>query len=641
MTPPITTMPGELIESPAPAGRLEWLLNAVRWPLELGVTLAAILFAGVGLYDEVYTRSGLVLAAGIIILLSKPLARGRSGAAALLLVAVDLAIGAGLLYASWRFVAIQDLLFTGLFQLDDQAVTAAWIGVAAVLELTRRLFGPAFAILAAALIGYALYGDRLPGALQTLNYYPEEVARVVWFSFDGVYGQMLSIVVASILIYIVFGTVLEASGAGQTLIRVAFALSGGSRGGPAYAAVISSALFGTISGSVTANVVATGVMTIPLAKKRGFPARFAGAVEAAASSAGQFTPPVMGAVAFIMADLTGVPYLTVCLMATLPALLYFAGLIAAIAVEADRLGLKADPGDVRVRDLRWSDLPGVLVFLIPLVLIVGVILAGRSQAQSGLIAVLVTLVLSAVLLPGVRRQPRLLLDGLRRGGEAAAQIVMAVAAVGIIVGILTLTGLGTSFAGLLGGLGSDSLILGLIAAMVGCLILGMGMPTVPAYLVIILVLGPGLSRLGVETPIIHLFVIYFAVLSSLTPPVALAAFAAAPIAGANPIAVGVTSVRIALGGFLIPFAFVFHPSLTLTGDISLLDLAWAVGGVVLAMWLLTTAVAGHSTARIAWWSRLLRPVLAVAVIQTDPLWAIAAFVGSGALIYAEDWKRMA
>lgn len=617
-------------------GRLSRCASFVQVILGIGLALTAMALAAFGVYDEIFTRSLLVLAAGCLVFLMRPLSAGHSSALRWPLAAADAVLLATLVFATFRFITIQDDLFSGLYQLNLTDQVAAWLGIAVILELTRRLFGLALSTVAALLIAYALFGGNMPGGLGGIVFFPDEIVKVVWYSFDGVFGQMLSIVIGVILIFMVFGAVLEATGAGATLIRVAFALSGGTRGGPAYAAVISSALFGTISGSVTANVVSTGVLTIPLAKRRGFKAHFAGAVETAASSAGQFTPPVMGAVAFIMADLSGVPYLTVCIMSLLPALLYYAGLMATIAVEAVKFDLRPSADDIRMSDLNWRDALGSLVFLIPLAAVVLIIVAGRSPAQAGLVAVLLCIGLGFVLLDDMRRNPKLLLTGLKRGGENAAQIILAVAAVGIVVGVLNLTGLGNSFAAVISQTASDNLFLALVTTMVGCLVLGMGMPTVPAYLIIILVMGPGLSDLGIATPIVHLFVIYFAVLSSLTPPIALAAFAAAPIAEANPIRIAITAVRVALVGFVIPFAFVFHPEIALFGNVTALGLIWGVGGMLLAIWLITTATAGFGAMRLAFWSRVLRVVLAAGILQTRPELAIIAAIAALALVAVQD-----
>lgn len=344
----------------------------------------------------------------------------------------------------------------------------------------------------------------------------------------------------------------------------------------------------------------------------------------------------MGAVAFIMADLSGVSYLTVCIMALLPALLYYAGLMATIAVEAAKFDLRPSVDDIKMSDLSWRDALGTLVFLVPLAAVVMIIIAGRSPAQAGLVAVLLCIGLGFVLLGDMRRDPKLLVTGLKRGGENAAQIILAVAAVGIVVGVLNLTGLGNRFAALISQTASDNLFMALVATMVGCLVLGMGMPTVPAYLIIILVMGPGLSELGLPTPIVHLFVIYFGVFSSLTPPIALAAFAAAPIAEANPIRIAVTAVRVALAGLVIPFAFVFHPEIALFGDVTALGLFWGVGGMLLTIWLITTATAGFGAKRLALWSRVLRVTLAVGVLQTRPELAIIAAIAALALVAVQD-----
>lgn len=613
--------------------------SGLRWILGLMISGLAVYVAAFGVFDEVYTRGGAVLLAGLTILALLPLAQGREGWRRRVLVAVDLCLAAMLIWAFAQFVSVQDHLFTGFYSLSATDQLAGWLGALVVLELVRRTFGLALSIVAGLLLLYTLFGQNLPWILQTREYYADEVIRVVWYGFDGVFGQTLAIAISVILIFIVFGGVLESVGAGAVLIRIAFALTGKARGGPAYAAVMSSAMFGTISGSVTANVVSTGVFTIPLSKRRGFSGHFAGGVETAASSAGQFTPPVMGAAAFIMADLTGIPYLQVCLMALVPALLYYFGLVSSIMIETSRAGIPAAAPD-EVETLTSADLRASLVFIVPILLIIGVIMQGRSPAQAGLLATLASIVLAYLLVPGFRRAPWRLLAGLRVAGENAARIVIAVAAVGIIVGLLSLTGLGTRFAALIGSAATAGLFFGLLVTMVGCIILGMGMPTVPAYLIIILVMGPALADLGADIGLIHLFVIYFAVLSSLTPPVALAAFAAAPIAGANPLRVGLAAMRVAVSGFLIPFAFVYHPALSFVGDFDLFQFLWAVGAVMAAIWLLSGALAGHVVGPLAWWGRVPRAAAALALLHPDPLVAAAGAVAAAYLIAVQDYRAL-
>lgn len=460
---------------------------------------------------------------------------------------------------------------------------------------------------------------------------------MVWYSFDGVFGSPLAVVVSLILVFIVFGAMLEAIGAGAVLLRFAVVATGRLRGGPAHAAIAASGVFGTMSGSVSGNVVGTGVMTIPMIVERGFPRRYAGGIEAAASAGGQFMPPIMGAVAFIMADVTGIPYLTICLAALVPALFYYASLFLSVHMEALRRGIKPVPQSdlprLSAHDWRMS-----LCFVLPLALMMTLMISGRSPALAGFWAVFAVVALGIVLNPELRRKPVMLLIGLRQGGLASAQILIAVGAIGIVIGVMNMTGLGLRFAGLIQSAAGGSLFLSLVLMMLGALVLGMGMPTVPAYLIVVLVMGPAIEQLGVPTLIAHMFVVYFAVLSAITPPVAIAAFAAAPIARANPVAIGIDATRLALIGFIIPFVLVYNPSLTLVVDVTLEGLVWVCLRLGLALWMFTTGFAGFGGKSIGMTQRLARVALGFGLLVPN-LWIEAAAAAVAIMLVWLDWRE--
>ena len=358
------------------------------------------------------------------------------------------------------------------------------------------------------------------------------------------------------------------------LLRIAVSLTGGLRGGPAHAAIAASGFFGTISGSVSANVVGTGVFTIPMIKERGFRSSFAGGVEAAASSGGQFMPPVMGAVAFVMADVTGIPYVVIIGAALMPALFYYGSLFAAVWVEAARSGIEAIPRSQRARVSRrdwWMS----LMFVIPILVIIGVLVTGRSPAMAGLWATVVGAALG-LMNPEVRRRPQIYLAALVRGGEQCGRIMVAVAAIGIIVGVMNLTGLGIRFSNMILAFAGTDLFFAMFLVAVASMILGMGLPTIPAYLIIVLIMGQAIENLGVPKILVHLFVLYYGVLSAITPPVAIAAYAAAPIAGANPMTTAVQALKLSFVGFIVPFVFVYNPSLSLVAGFE--TLAFHLGG---------------------------------------------------------------
>ena len=590
--------------------------SAVMAPIGLCLALGGIYVAGFGVFDEILVRGGAVGLACVLMLLATPLHEQppfQGPAGRWLARAIDLVLAAAAIGAAIRLLQVNELLQTGLYDFTTTDNLFAAAGVIVLLELARRLFGWVFAAVIVLALAYALVGSDLPGLLAHRGSDMAEVLRVAWYSFDGVFGRPLAVVTSIILVFIVFGAILEGIGAGEVLLRLSARVTDRSRGGPANAAVVASAAFGSMSGSVVANVVGTGVFTIPMIIRRGFRRAFAGGVEAAASTGGQIMPPVMGAVAFIMADATGIPYLVICAAALVPALFYYGAIFMAIDVEAARLGIDRVPSDDRTAVTR-ADWIRSAYLIVPIALIVAIMLSGRSPAMAGFWAVVAVLALAFVLNPDLRRAPLALIPILARAGTACGQILIAVAAVGIVIGIFNLTGVGLRFATLIGALAGDSLLAALALMALGSLILGMGLPTVPAYLIIVIAMGPALTALGVETLLIHLFVLYFGVLSTITPPVALGAFAAGPIARAGPMPTAVAAVRLAAIGFVIPFVMVFNPSLVLVLGFDPLGFAWVVVRLALAIWLLTTAAAGFAQAPLPVWQRAARFVLALACL---------------------------
>ncbi len=535
-----------------------------------------------GVFSDSYLRVGMLLVSGVLIVL---LDLGRTptllGRAALALVSVALALGV------YQYFQAAAEIETGLYFLSSKDIWMGLLGLVAIVELTRRAVGSVMAVVAGTVLVYGAFGHLAPGFLRHAGVSTEEIMTVLWFSFDGVFGRPMATVVSTILIFIMFGALLEFLQIDKVLVKLALATTGRLRAGPAAAATVASGLFGTISGSAVANVVGTGVITIPLIKKRGFSPRFAGAVEAAASSGGQITPPIMGAVAFIMADVTSVPYLTICLAATVPAVLYYGGLFMAISCASRSMDISDETPPRATFD--WREIAQMITFALSLAGIVITMIGGSSPAYAGFVGVAIAAVL------GFCIRPKLLFDlagwsqFVLAGAKISAQLVVIVGAVGIVIGVLNMTGVGLRFASLLSSLADDQLLLSLVLMAVACLLLGMGMPTVPAYLIIVLVMGPSLQKLGVPIIHTHLFVLYFGVLSAITPPVALAAFAAAPIAGAAPMSTALEASRLALPGFVIPFAFIFKPALLLGTGFPLWDSVQAIIFVFIAVILISRA----------------------------------------------------
>jgi TRAP transporter 4TM/12TM fusion protein len=563
---------------------------AHRAAIALGFALAiqALWTSSQGMYDPGLHRTLVFGFCALAVVLADPLA-GRmklAGVAAAVAWAVDAVLIGAIAVGIDRFIAGQASFANMLMDLPAFDQWAAMAAMVATLELTRREFGLGLAAVAGLMLAYCLWGEALPGVFQHAGFTLAQVTEGMWYGFQGVFGLPASVVIELLFIYIVFGVVLEATGAGPALIKIAVRVTGRVPGGSAHAATLASALFGSMSGSVTANVAGTGTFTIPMMKQKGFRPEFAGAVEAAASTAGQFIPPVMGAVAFMLAQLTGTNYLLVCAAAVVPAGIYVLSLFVSVYLEARRLGMTAEDSRSLPR-LTRDDAVHSLMFAVPVAVVIGVMMMGRSPAMAGFWATVSAIGLGLLLNPELRARPQDLLIALSRGGLSGAKIMVAVGSIGIVVAGFNLTGLGLSFAQAVGALGSDNLMLSLILTGLACLVLGMGMPTLPAYLIIVLVMGPALQSLGVPKLAAHMFVLYFAVLSAITPPVALAAFAAAPIAQANPMKIAIVSMRLTFVGFIVPFVFVYNPSLLLVigfeptdfaiGLLRLLGLVWALG----------------------------------------------------------------
>lgn len=509
----------------------------------------------------------------------------------------------------------QEEFFVAISSFQD---ALAWAAVALISYITYRFYGfPMLAVVAAAAI-YVLAPSGIGGGEHWTR-----VAENLWYSTDGVFGRPVEVVGRIVLVYVILGAVLQTAGAGEVLLKMAFAATGRFSGGPAHAAIVGSALFGTMSGAAVANVVSTGVFTIPLIKKVGFSPRFAGGIEASASTGGQIMPPVMGAVAFLMSDITGIPYLQIILAALVPALMYYGSLFAIVYVEARKLGIEPIPVSER-KKLTARDFVQSLAFWVPLVVIVSVLLTGRTAQNAGAYALLAAFIMCLIMFPDFRK-PRKWLEALVEAGRSSATLMIVVAAIGFVIGVVNMTGIGLMFAEQVLSFTGSSLALALVMIMLASLVLGMGVPTGAAYLIIAIVLGPAIEGLGVPKVAAHLFVLYFGVLSSVTPPVALSAFAAAPIAGAGPMETGISAVRLSSAGFIIPFVFVYHPDILLvTPDTTAFGFIWACVAFGFSTWGLVTAFSGWEIQRLSVLQRLIRIIAGLAVLAVIPSIAIIA-----------------
>lgn len=471
---------------------------------------------------------------------------------------ITLACAAGLagLYIAFNYHGL-------LMRAGDQTTLDILVAIAAilfVLEAARRVVGLPIVIIAGTFLLYAKFGAFLPGFLNHRGYSIERIASHMYFTTEGIFGTPLAVSSTFIFLFILFGAFLDKTGIGKFFIDLANAIAGKAVGGPAKVAVLSSALTGTISGSSVANTVSTGSFTIPLMKSLGYKPEFAGAVEAASSTGGQLMPPIMGAAAFLMAEFIGMPYSSIAKAAIIPALLYFTGIWIMVDLEARKTGMRGLeasrlPRLTRVLAERWF-------LILPIFVIIYMLMSGTTPIKAALYGIL-----SSIIVGMIRKETRMnlktLLEALEMGAKGALGVAIACACAGIIVGTVTLTGLGLKMGNGLVTLAGGQLIPTLVLTMISSLILGMGAPTTANYIITSTIAAPALLKLGVNVLTAHMFVFYFGIIADITPPVALAAFAGSAIAKSDPIKTGFNASKLAIAAFLIPYLFVINPQLLL------------------------------------------------------------------------------
>ncbi|MCZ8187024.1 MAG: TRAP transporter permease [Beijerinckiaceae bacterium] len=576
-------------------------------------------------------------------------------------------VGIGVALYQWFFYA--DLLLrTG--SLNGLDVALGIIVLIALFVLAWRFMGPALPIVSGLFLAYALFGNYLPAPLDHRGYSLEQVIDQMAYGTEGIYSTPTGVSATFIFLFILFGAFLERAGMIQLFTDVAMGLFGAARGGPAKVAVFSSALMGTISGSGVANVVSTGQFTIPLMKRFGYRAAFAGGVEATASMGGQIMPPVMGAVAFIMAETIDVPYAEIVKAAIVPALLYYFAAFLAVHLEAGKRGLVGMardelPSPAKALRAKWY-------LILPLAVLVYLLFAGFTPLFSGsiglaltvllilgasatlgitqptirilfwvalgllcatffwygimvIVGLVVTLVLWNLVSHGGREALAICRDSLADGARQAIPVGVACAVVGIVIGTMTLTGVGTILGTAVVSVGQKSLLAALVLTMIVSLVLGMGIPTIPNYIITSSIAAPILLELGVPLIVSHMFVFYFGIMADLTPPVALAAFAAAPIARESGMRIGVEAVKIAIAGFIIPYMAVYDPALMLqpvkgvTGAAYLVAVGWIVFKATLAIILWGAAFTGYLQRSMAAWERVVAVIAAALLVVALPV----------------------
>jgi len=546
----------------------------------------------------------------------------------------------------------------------DLDIVVGCIIVLMLFEAARRILGLALPLVCLTFLAYGLFGQYLPGELAHRGYAFTQIVDQLAFGTEGIYGIPTLVSATYIFLFILFGAFLEHAGMINLFNSLALGLVGHTKGGPAKVAVLSSGLMGTISGSGVANVLTTGQFTIPLMKRFGYSGVFAGAVEATSSMGGQIMPPVMGAVAFIMAENLNVPYAEIVKAAAIPAILYYVTAFWMTHLEAGRKNLVGLPKEQcpnpwkALRDNWYLILPlaalvamlfsgftpmfsGMVGLALTAILILGAAIAARMSSTAfryvfwlaiglasslftlGGIMVILALIAALVALcfsvKGGRQTLHTMKQSLVDGAKQALPVGVACAIVGTIIGILTLTGAASSFAGYILKVGENSLFLSLLLTMVVCLILGMGIPTIPNYIITSSIAAPALLKLGVPLIVSHMFVFYFGIMADLTPPVALAAFAASSIAKESAMQIGLKAVQLAIAGFVVPYMAVYDPQLMLQGDFTFLGVAYITAKAVIAIALWGGAAIGYLRAPLNAFERLFAAAAAFMLVAAIPL----------------------
>ncbi len=523
------------------------------------------------------------------------------------------------------FVRYPVFISTG-FKGEPIDVVMGTILILLVLECSRRISGPALSILSLVFLVYGVFGRSMPWFFMHRGYTWTRIVTYLTTDIYGIYGSSVKVSATYIVLFIIFGEVMNKCGMGQFFNDIANALAGHTRGGPAKVAVLASGFLGSINGSAVANVVTTGTFTIPLMKKTGYTKEFAGAVEATASVGGQLLPPIMGAAAFVMAETLGVQYSAIIKAAVIPALIYYLGIIVQVQMRATKENLVGLPKELMPKPGQVMKERGHL--LIPILfLLYMLIFSGKTVIFSAFWTILLTIVF-AEFRKISRMSGKDICDAFVSGAKSTVSVAIACACVGIIVGICGLTGFALAVANTIISIGQNSLFLTLLFTMVTCMILGMGLPSIPSYLITATIAAPALIELGQPAIAAHMFCFYFAMFANLTPPVALASFAAAGLSGGSPMKTGVASVKLALAGFIVPFMFMYNEQLLLENVTFLSGLQVVITSCI-GVVLISATVEGYLWGRLNLFFRLLSFCAALLLIDSK---LVTDLIGVGCLV---------
>lgn len=579
-------------------------------------SLGQLYTAAFGVFPSTLQRAPHVGFALVLIYILYAVSRKRKSDKVPLSDIVLLLLSAGV--ALYHVVFYEEIIYkAGNYDQLDFAVSL--VAVLLILEASRRVAGVVITSLAVIFLVYAYIGPDLPGFLAHPGFTVKRIVTFQWLSTEGILGIPIDVSSTFIFLFMLFASFLKRSGIGDWMTNVAVGVTGGAVGGPAKAAVMASALQGTISGSSVANVVGTGSVTIPLMKSIGYRREFAGAVEACASTGGQLMPPIMGAAAFVMTEFLNVPYIQIAIAAAIPAIFYFTGVYISVHLEAKRTGLHGMPKeslpDWRILlKKRWT-------LALPIVAIVAFLTYGFTPMLAALLGLL-TIIVVSFLHAETRMSPKDFIQGLEDGARSALPVAVACATAGIIVGVITLSGLGLKLAGGIVALAGGSVYLTLIFTMISSLILGMGVPTTANYIIQSTISAPALIQVGIPPLAAHLFVFYFGIIADITPPVALAAFAASGIAKSDPFRTGFEAFKLGYGAYIVPYVFVMFPSLLFI-NFSLPSFAEGLLTTFLGIFAIGACTTGFFRRPCIWWERVLLLAAGLALVSPRMEWEIA------------------
>jgi TRAP transporter 4TM/12TM fusion protein len=617
------------------------------WLRLISAMLAVVLtVAALGWAADIYRSGGLLLiseefnafilaVALALVFLTKRARKGGVGPPPWYDVVAAISGAAAAIYVAFNYKALSDTIALS----PIHGVVIGGILLALVLEGLRRVSGNVLVFILAAFILYGFFGHLVPGELQGRRVRPEGLLLYLSLDVNGVFGSVFGVAATIVVAFLFFGALLDRTGGARFFTDLAVAVFGGYRGGAAKIAVVASSLFGTINGNAVANVVATGVVTIPMMKAAGYRPHVAGAIEAVASTGGQLMPPVMGAAAFIMAELIGVAYVEIVIAATVPALLYYIALFIQADLEAAKQGITAVPRS-QIVPIRKVLAEG-WYFPVPFAVIIGGLFWLNLSPETAALYAAGSLIVCGVL---KRMRPRQLWDALVDTGTGSLDILMIAAAAGFIIGVLNVTGLGFALTVTMIQLGAGNSVLLLLLAAAISIVLGMGMPTTAVYVLLAALVAPALTQVGIPVIAAHLFVLYFGMMSMTTPPVAVAAFAGASIARADPMRTGFAGVRFGWSAYMVPFLFVWSPTLLMQGDAT--DVVLATLTAILGVYLVSVGVAGFLTRPIGPAIRIAFAVAGIALMIParafeGAIWTdIGGFAAGLVLIAWElDWVR--